>query len=361
MPTPDHVSIVGAGPSGLAAAIALARRDMRVTVYERHRQVGARFHGDFQGLENWTAEQDVLEWLADLGIEQDFPHRPVHEITLVGPDLRPEPVRGKRPLLYVVERGPQAGSLDRALRAQAEGLGVPIRFGEAVQPERLPGPVIVATGPRGTQAVVAGVLAETSHADQVVVIAKDALAPKCYAYCIIWNGRATLATALATDFPRAWSCFQRARQAFAQIGLTDFHNERRFGGRANIVLGRAFQEGPQLYVGEAAGLQDYFLGFGLRYAIGSANLAVEALADGGSYPERVRRELSGPFHAGFVNRMLYNRLGDPGYRWLFRWLARAPDPGARARALYSFTPFHRMLWPVAKGLARQRGGSLGGR
>jgi flavin-dependent dehydrogenase len=361
MRIPDHVSVVGAGPSGLAAAIALARRGIRATVYERHQQVGARFHGDFQGLENWTTKQDVLEWLASLGVEPTFPYRPMREITLVDPDLRAAPARGDRPLLYVVQRGSQPGSLDRALRARAEALGVTIRFGEAVEPASLPGPVIVATGPRGTQAVVAGVLAETSHPDQVVVIAQNALAPKCYAYCVIWNGRATLATALATDFPRAWSCFRLARDAFAQVGLTDFRNERRFGGRAHIALGRPFQEGPRLYVGEAAGLQDYFLGFGLRYAIGSANLAVEALAEGASYPDRVGRELGGRFHAGFVNRMVYNRIGDPGYRRLFRWLAHTPHPAARARMMYSFTPFHRALWPVARALAWLRGGSLGGR
>lgn len=361
MTGPEHVSVVGAGPAGLAAAIALARRDIRVTVHERRRQVGARFHGDFQGLENWTTEQDVLEWLAGLGIEPTFPYRPMRRMTLVDPDLRAAPVQSERPFLYAVRRGAEPGSLDRSLRAQAEELGVQMRFGKAVRPEDLSGPVIVATGPRGTQAVVAGVIADTSHPDQVVVVARNALAPRCYAYCVIWNGRATLATALATDFRRAWSCFRLARAAFADVGLRDFRNERRFGGRANIVLGRPFQQGSRLYVGEAAGLQDYFLGFGLRYAVGSANLAAEALVDGTSYPERLSRELGGRFHAGFVNRMLYNGVGDPGYRWLFRWLARAPDPGARARMMYSFTPLHRALWPVARGLAWLRGGSLGGR
>lgn len=357
---PDHVSVVGGGPSGLAAAIALARHGVRVTVYERHRQVGGRFHGDFQGLENWTTEQDVLEWIAELGIEPTFPHLPMSRMTLVDPDLRPQVVESERPLLYVVQRGREPGSLDRALRSQAERLGVAIRLGAGVEPETLPGPVIVATGPRGTQAVVAGVIAETTHADQVVVIAQNALAPKCYAYCVIWNGQATVATALATDFPRAWSCFERARAAFAEVGLTDFRHARRFGGHANIALGRPFQEGSRLYVGEAAGLQDYFLGFGLRYAMGSAKLAADAVSDGGSYPERLARELGGRFHAGFVNRMLYNGMGDVGYRWLFRWLAGAADPGARARMVYSFTPLHRALWPVAHGLAWLRGGSLGG-
>lgn len=46
-------------------------------VFERRRDVGARFHGDFQGLENWSTEKDVLEELASFGIETAFDHTPV--------------------------------------------------------------------------------------------------------------------------------------------------------------------------------------------------------------------------------------------------------------------------------------------
>lgn len=358
MEEPGSVSVVGAGPSGLAAAIELARRGVAVTVYEQHREVGARFHGDFQGLENWTTERDVLSWLADLGIVLECPLRPVEELTLVAPGLVPARVRADRPLLYLVQRGREPGSLDRALRAQAEDAGARLRFGERVDPGKLEGPVIVASGPRGTQAVVAGIIAETSHRDQVVAIASEALAPKCYAYCVIWNGRATVATALAANMEAAWRCFGRTREAFARLGLSDFRRERRFGGRANVFLGKPLEVDGRLYVGEAAGLQDYFLGFGLRYAILSGHLAARAILEGESYPALVRQHLSEGFRAGFVNRLLYNHAGDRGYRWFVRWLGRTQDVRARARRIYSFTPLHRVLWPVAAVLASRNGGSL---
>jgi len=66
---PRRLEVVGAGPAGLAAAITAARAELSVVVHESAPSVGSRFHGDFQGLENWTREVDVLEELTALGIE----------------------------------------------------------------------------------------------------------------------------------------------------------------------------------------------------------------------------------------------------------------------------------------------------
>ena len=75
---PKEIDIVGAGLSGLAAAIILARNDWKVEVFEKHATIGQRFHGDFQGLENWTQTEDVLDSFDRWGIDLDFWLKPFY-------------------------------------------------------------------------------------------------------------------------------------------------------------------------------------------------------------------------------------------------------------------------------------------
>jgi len=53
------IEISGAGPAGLAAALAATRAGQHALVYERRADVGGRFYDDFQGLENWTTQDDM--------------------------------------------------------------------------------------------------------------------------------------------------------------------------------------------------------------------------------------------------------------------------------------------------------------
>lgn len=101
-------TVVGAGPSGCAAAITIARAGQGVQVLERLATVGGRFQGDMQGLENWSAPQDVLERIRALGLEVNFPYRGFNEVTFYGSTLRPVTARTSRPLFYLVRRGPGA-------------------------------------------------------------------------------------------------------------------------------------------------------------------------------------------------------------------------------------------------------------
>lgn len=117
------IRILGAGPSGLTAAINLAKSDYHVEVYERGSDAGSRFKGDLEALENWSYSEDFLESLRRMNIEVNFDADPFYRIQAMN-GSRTYDVESKRPLFYMIKRGTVNGSLDQGLKKQALSLGV---------------------------------------------------------------------------------------------------------------------------------------------------------------------------------------------------------------------------------------------
>ena len=65
----EVIHILGAGLSGLAAATILAKAGRNVVVHEIRKDSGARFDGDFQGLENWTQSRDFFDEMKEWGLD----------------------------------------------------------------------------------------------------------------------------------------------------------------------------------------------------------------------------------------------------------------------------------------------------
>src|SRR5436305_12994412 len=72
----EVIRIAGAGPSGLAAAIVLARAGRKVEVHEAKRDVGVRFIGDLQVIEGTSERETVPHFLDRIGVERNFYFRP---------------------------------------------------------------------------------------------------------------------------------------------------------------------------------------------------------------------------------------------------------------------------------------------
>src|SRR5712691_3149081 len=231
---PIHVS--GAGPAGLAAALTAHRAGRRVIVHERFADVGHRFHDDFQGLENWTTDGDVIDELAELGIEPTFDHTPVRE-TVVFEPRRAHIYRSARPFFYLVRRGPSAGTLDASLKAQALARGIEIRFGE-VRRHHLPEGGVVAAGPPGSDAVAVGYVFATKAADGAFAAMSDRLAPKGYAYLLMIRGRGTVASCMFDDFHNKNVYLERAVAFFREKVGFDMQGPRRFGGAGSFTVPR---------------------------------------------------------------------------------------------------------------------------
>jgi len=342
------VEIVGAGPAGLAAALSVARSGGRAIVSERRTEVGTRFHGDFQGLENWTTEGDVLEELAGLGIEPTFEHTAFRECVFYDPEGREHVYRSAKPLWYLVRRGSFPGTLDHALKEQALSAGAEIRLG--VARTHLPEGGIVAHGPHRADAIAVGYVFETDRADVALGAVSDTLAPKGYAYLLIARGRGTVATCLFEDFHNEKTYLERTVEFFRRKAGLEMKEPRPFGGYGNVFSAAEPRKGRLLYVGEGAGFQDALFGFGMRFALLSGHLAARAWVEGspGAYDRLWRSRFGGLLKQAVVNRYFYEKLGDRGYAAFLSGVDRAPDGRDWLHRYYAPRGLKLLLHPLAR-------------
>ena len=350
LPPMSSFKVLGAGPSGLTAALTLARAGHEVDVYERRHECGARFGGDLQALENWAGDADVPEWLDGLGLEINFDCTPFRSIVETN-GRTSACLEFDRPMFYIVRRGPEPGSLDQGLKAQALAEGVRVHFGET----RPPGEVdIVATGPVVNElfAVAKGIVFDTDHENLAAGFLNDRGAIKGYSYLVVVNHYACISSVLFDHFERAQRCFEEARDVLMGEHPMPMENVRSVGGVAHFSGANRFMQLGVPHAGEAAGLQELLWGFGMQTAIESGALASRSLIDGLDYQAEARARFGRRMSASIVNRALWELLAPSDYVGVIHGLKL--NARATLRSLYRLNPLQRLLHAPARAYVRRR-------
>ncbi len=321
----ETVHIIGAGPAGLVAAINLAKNNYEVTVHEMKENVGTRFNGDFQGIDNWSSTEDVRDFLESIGVLINFRFAPYSNGDYFDASAKKYHVQTSRPLFYLVERGTNEWSLDQGLKRQALEAGVHIEWKSHLT--KVPdGKVIVATGPKAADAIAKGITFDTAHKNYYAGFLDDDIAPKAYAYLLVNEGRATFATCLFKSFPNAQECFDRALKRLHETVDIDIVNPKNFGGYVNFFFNTNLTKDNRIhYVGENAGFQDALWGFGMRYAMQSGYLAARGIIENISYADLCKTHIKPQMEASLINRWMFARLGNSGYKAVLKTLAGSED------------------------------------
>lgn len=344
--TEAPVEIAGAGPAGLAAAITLAHAGRKVIVYETHKEVGHRFGGDFQGIENWTTREDALTVLEKLGITTEFSAMACRNGTVFDPNGKRYEVESDETLFYIVERGPSPESLDSALLKQVQALGVEVRFNHRLR--HMSGDGILAAGPRAADAIAVGYHFETDMADGYWAICDDELAPQGYAYLLVMNGKGTVKSCMFSGFKQEKLYVERTLEAFQRLVGLEMKNPQRHGGSGNFRIPHSAYSGLHPLVGEQAGFQDTLWGFGMRLAISSGVLAAQSLLNGENYDTLWQRDLKPQMETSVINRALYSLSGSRGYSWFLGRLIAKKNLRESLRRQYQPSWPKRLLSPWAK-------------
>src|SRR5438105_13758315 len=301
----DHrpIRIAGAGPSGLAAAIVLARAGRAVEVHEAKADVGTRFIGDLQIIESASEREPVPTFLDRIGIERNFYFRAADWATFYDARRTARVIRSGEPYGWFIRRGPQDGTLDRGLLQQARAAGANVIFNSRLSVDKAD---VVATGPASPDGLAREMTWRTGEPERIDVFFNHHFSPGGYSYLFILDGIATFGCAIVADFKKIDEYFDHSLAEARKTHPFETPRETRTGySYMNFHLKRAATSNGSRFVGEAAGFQDYLFGLGIRYALTSGVLAARSILEERSYDDLWKQELGTKQETSLVNRFLY--------------------------------------------------------
>lgn len=346
----QNIKILGAGLSGLTAAINLAKAGYEVDVYEKRKDVGMRFHGDLQALENWSEKKDVLEELKEMNLEINFDCDPFSKIALTNGSKNGE-ISSRKPLFYLVKRNSFPGTLDYGLKEQALKLGVKIHFNKIFSKDKAD---IIATGSifKEVPGVVKGIVFKTNFEDTAIMVYGDDLAFKGYSYLLITKGYGCMCTVVIDELNKINECFEKTKEFFSKKFSIDIQSPKNVNGVGSFSLRNVFKEGNTLHVGEAAGLQDFLWGFGMKYAIKSGYFSAQSIIKKEDYERTAKKYFRNKLKASIVNRYLWEKFASrKNYSILVN---NAGFIGKNLYSIYNYNLLHRIMYPISLSYLKEK-------
>lgn len=230
------------------------------------------------------------------------------ELDCSGGSLMPFVVRGA---------GGELGkhSLDSALFSEAEKLGAQFEFNSRASESDAD---IIASGSRGEphSAALGGVFENSDFPRGCqLVMFDDRYSPRgWYSYILpVGNDRVEFVTCVSKPYiPQLAQLHAKAMKERKEIA--DVVGGRKkiasFAGSASARMPKSARIGKKYFVGEAAGFQDPYMGFGIAYALRSGHLAAKSLLGGSDYDALWRREFGYYLRKDAAYRLVMETLGD---------------------------------------------------
>ena len=350
----ERVKILGAGPSGLSAAINLASEGYSVDVFEKNNDVGNRVKRNLQGLENWSDEGDVIDELKQMNITPKFDYQPFKDLKITNGDEEWE-FSCHKPAFYIVSRGNNENSLDQGLKELALDTGVNIVFGETVPRDEVD---VIATGPDPNWkfAVAKGLTFQTEHENMAVALVNNYHAFKGYSYLIVSNGFGCIATVLFEGFKDLNMSFKRTMDTYTGKYDLKIEDPCKFGGYGSYS-NKILKMENKILVGETAGFQDLLWGFGIKNAIKSGFLAAKNIIEGNKpkdYYKTAEKYFKPKLNAGVVNRFFWEKLASNNYSFILNQIHGSEDPLRYLHSFHNFNLLQKFIYPFALFYMRYR-------
>jgi flavin-dependent dehydrogenase len=192
-----------------------------------------------------------------------------------------------------------------------------------------------------------GIVFSTDAPDQAVALLHDGAGLRGYSYLLITEGYGCCCSMAFDEFPTIHRQNAEAMRLLVTQPGIPVQDARRVGGVGHFMPAGTWMRGASRVVGEAAGLQDFLWGFGIRLAIRSGVLAARAVLESRDYARDAERAFRDVLRSGLVNRMLWDMGRHGDYRAIMS-LLRLRGPYPVLQYLYGDSLLHRALYPLAR-------------
>jgi len=313
----QQIKILGAGLSGLSAAINLKLAGKDVDVYELRNSVGEQIQPNFQLLH--SREKSVSDYLKDLNLSPKFEYLEFSKAFFLT-RKRDIEINLKRPLTFVCRGGNR--SLEYGLYQEALNLGVKFEFNTKISEKNVN---IVATGPKGADACGFGYVYEDLDfpRDHFLMMYDDRYSPRGWYFYIVphLENKFEVINCVCQPYtPLVKKLFSKAIEERKMI--RDIVGNKKpvhsISGIGNVDIPRTAVIENRFYLGESAGFQDPFRGFGMNFALESGKLATEAIIKNLDYDKLWKQQFMDQFKLDFSRRLAISIFGDRLVEFLYR-------------------------------------------
>ena len=311
------IKILGAGLSGLTAAINLVKEGKEVVIFERKADVGEHIRPNYQGL--LKTHGDPMGYLKKYNLEPKFDLFRLDQAYFCTKS-RDIDVKIKDPIDFVLRGGKT--SLEYGLYDQAKSLGVSFKFNEKRKESDVD---IVATGHFRCDMLAFGGVYENLDfpRDKFLYMHDNRYSPIGWYLYVTPLPDGTFKIVNCTSQPHVKKTKKLFYKAISERKiLKDIVGDRKpietFGGFGGCEFPKTAKKGKILYIGEAAGFQDPFRGFGMNYAIESGYLAAKAILETKDYDAMWKEQFRSRIKTDLFRRYAVVVFGDRAIEYAFR-------------------------------------------
>ncbi len=319
----DKIKILGAGVSGLTAAITLAKAGKEVEIYEAGERPNQRFDHAVHAFRNYGFESGTVEKLSK--IVKLPPLKEFYRVFKFSPSLKKCEIHSKeKPIFYSFLRGESKKSIDQVLLKQAQDLGVRIFFNKTIKKSEAN---IIATGAKRIDGIAYGFFfKDLNIEDAVYTFYDNRYALHGYAYILPYDKNSgdvvTTAFCCRNEFPLIKKFYFKMLKINKVISNAIDGAEKvcEVIGGGNFDVPFSANNNNQYYVGEAAGFQDGSKCFGVKFAILSGFLAAKSILENKDYNELWKEEFKRDLVYYFKRRIIYQRMENKDFEKMIKRL-----------------------------------------